>query len=99
MPYLLCSSGICNVCENSFFLLKVAEACLLTRQMNGGLIKLQDLLRLVTERRRRANSLAPPISMDDLVRAIQKLKSLGQGFQVVTAVGQQFVQASRFVAS
>ncbi len=60
------------------------EACIATRPVNGGLIELPALLRLV-QRRRGAGG--EPVSEDDICRAIRKLKVLGGGFDLV-AVGR-----------
>ena len=58
--------------------MQVVEACLATRPLNGGLIDLADLHRLVL--RRRGERVAP-VSADDLMRAIDTLKPLG-GYEV-----------------
>ena len=50
---------------------QIVEACMSTRDLNGGLLDLQALQQLVVRRR---GSLADPISNDDIVRAIKKLK-------------------------
>jgi ESCRT-II complex subunit VPS22 len=50
---------------------QIVEACLATRPHNGGLIDLQDLRSLVAKKRRTAKE---PVTEDDCVRAIGKLK-------------------------
>jgi hypothetical protein len=50
---------------------QIVEACMATRNLNGGLMDLQTLQQAVVRRR---GSLADPISNDDIVRAIKKLK-------------------------
>jgi hypothetical protein len=50
----------------------------------------QELVRAV---RRRRNPRAPPFSEDDVLRAISKLRSLGQGFRVLKLGGRPFVQS------
>ncbi|KAK9842946.1 hypothetical protein WJX74_004716 [Apatococcus lobatus] len=64
---------------------QIVEACLATRAYNGGLMDLPALRRYVQRRR---GSLADPISEDDILRAIGKLKALGSGF-AVERIGKQ----------
>ncbi|MEW5316935.1 MAG: hypothetical protein WDW38_008274 [Sanguina aurantia] len=59
---------------------QIVEACWATRAVNGGLMELPVLLRCVNTRR---GTHADPISEDDVVRAIKKLKVLGGGFGIV----------------
>ncbi len=42
---------------------------------------------------RRRGSVADPISTDDVVRAVEKLKVLGGGFGLVTVGAQQYVRS------
>jgi ESCRT-II complex subunit VPS22 len=62
---------------------QVVEACLRARDTTGGLLELQELHRRVQRRR---NTQADPASFDDIVRAIDGLKSLGGGasYRIVT---------------
>jgi ESCRT-II complex subunit VPS22 len=50
---------------------QLVEACLASRPLNGGLMELGQL-RAAVERRRGSRS--DPVSEDDIVRAIRKLK-------------------------
>lgn len=50
---------------------QILEACLGSRSLNGGIMELGQLRAAVTRRR---GSLADPISDDDILRAIKKLK-------------------------
>ena len=50
---------------------QILEACLASRPLNGGIMELGQLRVAVTRRR---GSLADPISDDDIIRAIKKLK-------------------------
>eukprot|EP00039_Didymoeca_costata_P022915 m.5562 g.5562 ORF g.5562 m.5562 type:complete len:241 (+) comp3332_c0_seq2:222-944(+) len=69
---------------------QVVEACLSTRSKNGGLMNLDDLLTLVSQRRGSASD----ISTEDICRAIDKLKVLGSGFHLHTLDnGQTMVQS------
>ncbi|KAF6261148.1 subunit of ESCRT-II complex [Scenedesmus sp. NREL 46B-D3] len=60
---------------------QLVEACLASRPLNGGLMELGQL-RGAVERRRGSRS--DPVSEDDIVRAIRKLKVLGGGIDIVT---------------
>ncbi|ETW00838.1 hypothetical protein H310_07364 [Aphanomyces invadans] len=59
---------------------QIIEVCILTRNKNGGLIAIQDLLGLLDQRR---GPLMQKISDDDIKRSVKKLKVLGEGFNVI----------------
>lgn len=69
---------------------QIVEACWATRSHNGGMMELNALLTYVTRRR---GSLADAISSDDVVRAIQKLKVLGNGFDLVKLGPSSYVRS------
>lgn len=69
---------------------QVVEACLATRALNGGMMELPALLRYVNRRR---GAQAEPVSEDDVVRAIKKLKVLGGGFDMVAVGATSFVRS------
>ncbi|KXZ41680.1 hypothetical protein GPECTOR_323g36 [Gonium pectorale] len=69
---------------------QVVEACLASRPLNGGIMELPALLRAVTRRR---GGGAEPVSEDDVVRAIKKLRVLGGGFDLVTIGGRSYVRS------
>ncbi|CAK0737029.1 hypothetical protein CVIRNUC_000843 [Coccomyxa viridis] len=69
---------------------QIVEACLATRPLNGGLMEMKPLMRFVNRRR---GSKAEPITEDDVIRAIDKLKVLGGGFSIMK-VGQQMLVRS-----
>ena len=64
---------------------QVVDVCLRTRKQNGGLIDAQDLLNRVTSLRSKH---AQDPSLDDIERAVAKLKLLGSGFDMID-VGQR----------
>mmetsp|Transcript_12357 Transcript_12357/g.34703 ORF Transcript_12357/g.34703 Transcript_12357/m.34703 type:complete len:245 (+) Transcript_12357:396-1130(+) len=64
---------------------QITEACLATRELNGGLMDLGALLKYV---RRRRGSASAEITEDDVMRAVDKLKVLGSGF-TISQVGSQ----------
>ncbi|GAB4814159.1 hypothetical protein N2152v2_001205 [Parachlorella kessleri] len=69
---------------------QVVEACLTLRPFTGGLVELSVLHKYVQKRR---GSKADPISEDDVLRAIEKLKLLGGGFGVFKIGFTQFVRS------
>ncbi|CAG9762965.1 unnamed protein product [Ceutorhynchus assimilis] len=61
---------------------QIVEVCLATNDKNGGLISLEELrTRLINARGQRKEH--QEISKDDLLRAAQKLKIFGSGFNVI----------------
>ncbi|KAH0434466.1 hypothetical protein IEQ34_026824 [Dendrobium chrysotoxum] len=69
---------------------QIVEICLATRSHNGGLINLQELCSLLSQRRRTARE---AISEDDCLRAISKLKVLGSGFAVISIGRKKLVRS------
>ncbi|XP_002161134.1 vacuolar-sorting protein SNF8 isoform X1 [Hydra vulgaris] len=69
---------------------QITEVCLATKNKNGGLIAINDLLRLVLKGRGKSRQ---DISEDDLIRAIKKLGVLGSGFKVLPLPGRTLVQS------
>ncbi|KAG2491363.1 hypothetical protein HYH03_010362 [Edaphochlamys debaryana] len=69
---------------------QVVEACLASRSLNGGLMELGALQRAVARRR---GTSAEPVSQDDVVRAIKKLRVLGGGFELLSIGGRSFVRS------
>eukprot|EP01023_Acetabularia_acetabulum_P015118 TRINITY_DN17334_c0_g1_i1.p1 TRINITY_DN17334_c0_g1~~TRINITY_DN17334_c0_g1_i1.p1 ORF type:complete len:215 (-),score=38.17 TRINITY_DN17334_c0_g1_i1:1-645(-) len=69
---------------------QIVEACLVTREINGGLMDLQNLRKYVLKRR---GSQADPVSDDDIVRSIKKLGVLGGGFDIVKVGNRTFVRS------
>lgn len=59
---------------------QIAEACLTTRELNGGLMDIRDVLSAVQRRR---GGIAERVSEDDITRAVETLKGLGSGFTVI----------------
>ncbi|XP_033116490.1 vacuolar-sorting protein SNF8-like [Anneissia japonica] len=58
---------------------QIIEVCMSTQHRNGGLMTLDELLRKVKATRGKTKQ-AQDVSLDDLMRAIKKLKILGNGF-------------------
>ncbi|XP_046568297.1 vacuolar-sorting protein SNF8-like isoform X1 [Haliotis rubra] len=59
---------------------QIVEVCLATSHRNGGLVSIEELRERVEASRGRHTQ---DISIDDLLRAIKKLKILGNGFTVI----------------
>eukprot|EP00201_Polytomella_parva_P021692 CAMPEP_0175048004 /NCGR_PEP_ID=MMETSP0052_2-20121109/5925_1 /TAXON_ID=51329 ORGANISM="Polytomella parva, Strain SAG 63-3" /NCGR_SAMPLE_ID=MMETSP0052_2 /ASSEMBLY_ACC=CAM_ASM_000194 /LENGTH=214 /DNA_ID=CAMNT_0016311973 /DNA_START=152 /DNA_END=796 /DNA_ORIENTATION=- len=66
---------------------QVVEACLASKQFNGGMMEVSALRRAVNARR---GSQVDPVSEDDIIRAAQSLRVLGEGFRIVTVGKRQF---------
>ena len=69
---------------------QIVEACLSTRGENGGLCEIDHLMEAVTRRR---GSAAAPVSEDDILRAIDRLKVLGGGWTVHQIAGRKIVRS------
>ncbi|KAL8598319.1 ESCRT-II subunit protein snf8 [Nucella lapillus] len=69
---------------------QIVEVCLATSHRNGGLISLDELRDRVVASRGRTSQ---DISLDDMLRAIKKLRILGNGFTVLTVGNLQLVQS------
>lgn len=62
--------------------IQIIEVCVATSEQNGGLISLDELLIRVRKARGKSRN-AQDVSRDDLLRAIKKLRALGDGFAVI----------------
>ncbi|XP_076465318.1 vacuolar-sorting protein SNF8-like [Babylonia areolata] len=69
---------------------QIVEVCLATSHRNGGLISLDELRDRVVASRGRTSQ---DISLDDMMRAIRKLRILGNGFTVLAVGNMQLVQS------
>merc|ERR1712233_280273 len=58
--------------------------------MNGGIIEINDLLKLIKQKRKKQ---ASEISVEDIKCAISKVKSLGNGFSVITIGKREMVKS------
>ncbi|CAA6672223.1 unnamed protein product [Spirodela intermedia] len=70
--------------------IQIVEICVATRSHNGGLIDLQELHRVLCQRRKAGRE---PVSEDDCIRAIKKLKVLGSGFEVISVGKKKLVRS------
>ena len=71
--------------------IQIIEICLATRDINGGLITLEELRKRVIESRSKTQQ--QDVSLDDLTRAIKKLSILGNGFKIIPLGGKKLVQS------
>ncbi|XP_077406843.1 vacuolar-sorting protein SNF8 [Vanacampus margaritifer] len=69
---------------------QIIEVCLALKHRNGGLITLDELHHRVLMGR---SKYAQDVSQDDLVRAIKKLKVMGNGFGMIPVGGSYLVQS------
>ncbi|KAI2658491.1 Vacuolar-sorting protein SNF8 [Labeo rohita] len=69
---------------------QIIEVCLALKHRNGGLITLDELHHRVLKGR---GKFAQDVSQDDLVRAIKKLKAMGNGFGMIPVGGSYLVQS------
>ncbi|XP_022717922.1 vacuolar protein sorting-associated protein 22 homolog 1-like [Durio zibethinus] len=68
---------------------QIVEICLANRPLNGGLIDLLELCKLLRQKRKHDRE---AISEDDCLRAISKLQTLGSGFEVISAGKKKLVR-------
>ncbi|CAI9295238.1 unnamed protein product [Lactuca saligna] len=69
---------------------QIVDICLATRPHNGGLINLEELCKILSQRRKGARE---AVTEDDCLRAISKLKVLGSGFEVITVGKRKLVRS------
>ena len=67
---------------------QIVEVCVATSAQNGGLISLDELLLRVRKARGKSRS-AQDVSSDDILRAIKKLRALGDGFALIEPTNSQ----------
>jgi ESCRT-II complex subunit VPS22 len=69
---------------------QIVDVCVSTRERNGGLIEMLELLRLVSKLRGVSGGV---ITQDDVVGSIKTLQPLGAGYQVVDVGGRMMVRS------
>eukprot|EP00124_Ichthyophonus_hoferi_P000213 Ihof_evm20s7 gene=Ihof_evmTU20s7 len=69
---------------------QIVEVCLAAKPKNGGLMKMDEVMKQVTKIRPKH---AQQVSIDDCERAIKKLKVLGKSFDVVQVGSTKLVQS------
>lgn len=69
---------------------QIVDVCVSTRERNGGLIEMEELLRMVSKLR---GVTGGSITEDDIVQSIKTLEPLGAGYQVVEIGGRKMVRS------
>ncbi|KAJ3515565.1 hypothetical protein NLJ89_g1678 [Agrocybe chaxingu] len=69
---------------------QIVDVCVSTRERNGGLIEMSELVRLVSKLRGVSGG---GITEEDVVRSIKTLQPLGAGYEVVEIDGCQMVRS------
>lgn len=69
---------------------QIVDVCVSTRERNGGLIEMSELVRLVSKLRGVSRSV---ITEEDVVRSIKTLQPLGPGYQLVEIGGRKMVRS------
>ncbi|KAG6829846.1 hypothetical protein H0H92_003289 [Tricholoma furcatifolium] len=69
---------------------QIVDVCISTRERNGGLIEMSELVRLVTKLR---GVQGGEITEDDVIQSIKTLEPLGAGYQVVNIGGKKMVRS------
>ncbi|CAI4230592.1 unnamed protein product [Auanema sp. JU1783] len=71
---------------------QIVEVCLATNHINGGIMTVEELRNRLM--RSRAKTRRETITTDDILRAVDKLKVLGGGFELVPLGGGRFLVQS-----
>ncbi|KAF8655804.1 hypothetical protein AX16_002889 [Volvariella volvacea WC 439] len=69
---------------------QIVDVCVSTRDRNGGLIEMSELIRLVSKLRGLEGGV---ITEDDITQSIKTLQPLGAGYQVVDIGGKKMVRS------
>ena len=79
---------------------QLVELCYVTRPSNGGLISLADATAALTQKRSKAHQSSShkgttdqKISQDDVERAVQVLKQLGNGFSIIKLGARKMIRS------
>ncbi len=67
---------------------QAVDICVSTRERNGGVIEMEDLLRRLARLRGSMD-----ISAEDVIRSIKTLSPLGSGYEVIKIGGQTFIRS------
>ena len=67
---------------------QIVDICVSTRERNGGLITMEELVRLLGKLRGSGS-----VTEEDVVRSIKTLKPLGAGYEVMTIGGRKMVRS------
>ncbi|KAK7461988.1 ESCRT II complex subunit Dot2 [Stygiomarasmius scandens] len=70
---------------------QIVDVCVSTRERNGGVIEMDELIRVVSKLR--GLDKGEDITEEDIIRSIKTLEPLGAGYQVVDVGGKKFVRS------
>ena len=70
--------------------IQIVEICMKSRNLNGGLMDLDDALTAVRKRR---GTRGQQVSRDDIEKAVKQLKALGEGFQIIRVGAKKMLQS------
>ncbi|PWN93857.1 winged helix DNA-binding domain-containing protein [Acaromyces ingoldii] len=73
--------------------IQIIDVCVSTRPYNGGLIRMDDLIRAVMHSRGKKEGEEGDITEEDVVRSIAVLKPLGSGYEVIDIAGTKMVRS------
>ncbi|EMD32286.1 hypothetical protein CERSUDRAFT_144103 [Gelatoporia subvermispora B] len=69
---------------------QIVDVCVSTRERNGGLIEMGELVRLVSKLRGVGSG---AVTEEDVIRSIKTLKPLGAGYEVLDLSGKKMVRS------
>ena len=69
---------------------QIVDVCISTRDRNGGLIEMSELIRLVSKLRGVSGG---AITEDDVLRSIKTLQPLGAGYKVIDVGGRKMIRS------
>lgn len=69
---------------------QIVDICVSTREQNGGLIEMEELVRLVSKLRGVGGGV---VTENDVIRSIKTLEPLGAGYQVVEIGGRKIIRS------
>jgi ESCRT-II complex subunit VPS22 len=69
---------------------QIVDVCVSTRERNGGMIEMSELIRLITKLR---GVMGDTITEDDITRSITTLQPLKAGYQVVDVGGRKMIRS------
>lgn len=69
---------------------QIVDVCISTRDRNGGIIEMNELVRLVSKLRGLAGG---EVTEDDVIRSIKTLQPLGAGYEVLDVGGRKMVRS------
>jgi ESCRT-II complex subunit VPS22 len=72
---------------------QIVDVCVNTRERNGGLIEMGELIRLISKLRGVDKGQGGAITEDDIARSIKTLRPLGTGYEIVEIGNRKMVRS------